>query len=118
MQPKVLVVEDRTVSRQGIVDVLERAGFSAVGVENGDEALAYLQAGFDVAVILLALLMPVMDGWRLRRAPLREPWLAELAVIVLSAIDGRALTGLSATAALKKPIDVHALIDAVRAVCA
>ena len=117
MKPRVLVIDDSQLSRDALVLALCGAGFDAVPAANGAEALAYLSDGHVVDVILLDLMMPVMDGWTFRRAQERDPWLADIPVIAVTALEGRPLSGLGAVAAFRKPIHLGALIDRVREVC-
>lgn len=116
--PKVLVIEDYEVTRQVLVRVLEQQGFCAVPVSNGAEALEYLSHGGPANVILLDVVMPVMDGWAFRRAQQRDPWLADIPVIVFSALDGHPISGLKAAATFQKPVNLAALLQTVRRICA
>ena len=59
---KVLIVEDDDVIAQGIARHLEGAGFSAVRVADGKQALARLR--FEQPdVCVLDLMLPGLDGW-------------------------------------------------------
>jgi CheY-like chemotaxis protein len=118
VQYRVLVVEDYKTTRRGIVEALRDDGLLPVEAANGLEALIYLSDGGLAEAIVLDLMMPAMDGWQFRRAQLRDPRLADIPVIVLSALEGRPLGGLAAAAALRKPIDLRLLVETVRAVCA
>jgi CheY-like chemotaxis protein len=60
----VLVVEDNTITRGGLVVVLRRHGYDAIAATDGGAALALLAGGMKPDVILLDMLMPVVDGWR------------------------------------------------------
>ena len=101
-----------------MIPALTSEGYAPVETANGIEALAYLNAGGPAEAIVLELLMPDMNGWEFRRAQLRDPWLADIPVIVLSALEGRPLSGLAAAATLRTPIDPRVLVETVRAVCA
>ena len=118
MAPTILIVEDYTAVLEGMVQALRDAEFLVVATVNGAEALAYLTDGGPADAIVLDLMMPFMDGWQFRRAQQSDPWLAEIPVIVLSALEGRPVAGLSAAKTLKKPIDLKTLVETVRAVCA
>ena len=72
------------------------------------------------SVILLDLAMPVMDGWTFRAEQRRDPRIASIPTIVLSASlggDPRALDGLAPAAALTKPFDLDRLIETVQRLC-
>jgi CheY-like chemotaxis protein len=105
----VLIVEDETAARTGMEQILRHAGYSPVSAPNGQEALDLLRAGVPARVILLDLMMPVMDGWQFRREQLRDPRLAHIPVIVLSALHHGWVEGVPPT--LPKPIDVKQLLD-------
>jgi CheY-like chemotaxis protein len=105
----VLVVEDEAAARAGMEQLLRGAGYEAVGAANGQAALDMLRSGVRPRAILLDLMMPVMDGWAFRREQLRDPQLAHIPVIVLSALHHGWVEGIPPT--LPKPIDVRQLLD-------
>jgi CheY-like chemotaxis protein len=114
----VLVVEDDADMLDTFVQVLEAAGYRASGAANGVEALALLRNGLRPAAILLDLMMPEMTGWEFREEQLRDPALASLPVIVVSAAGPLAeRESLRASAFLSKPLDLHSLLDALQNVC-
>jgi two-component system cell cycle response regulator len=118
VQYSILVVEDHPPAREGIVEALEGAGFHAVEAANGVEALEYLRKGGPAEVILLDLMMPGMDGWTFGRAQQQDKWIADIPVVVLSALEGHPVSGVSAAASFKKPINLAALIETLRTLCA
>ncbi|MHC4899332.1 MAG: response regulator, partial [Planctomycetota bacterium] len=59
---KALVVEDYDFSRQLLMTLLKQHGYECVGVENGEEALRYLETQA-CDIVLMDCAMPVMDGW-------------------------------------------------------
>jgi len=101
-----------------MAQLLTLEGYTAAAVANGREALDYLQDGHDKPhVILLDLMMPVMDGWEFRREMQADPDLADLPVIVLSALDQSSARGVDSVAYLKKPLDFDHLLTLVREHC-
>jgi CheY-like chemotaxis protein len=114
----ILIVENHTTAREGLALALEQEGFRTVQAANGVEALTYLSEGGPAELILLDLMMPDMDGWTFRRAQQRDPWLADIPIIVTSVLEGRPLGGLAAAASFRKPIDLDALIGTVHTLCA
>jgi CheY-like chemotaxis protein len=62
-------------------------------------------------------MMPVMDGWEFRRLQQADPVLADVPVIVLSALDQSRTADVSASAFLKKPLDFDRLLQLVRSYC-
>ncbi|OLE83661.1 MAG: hypothetical protein AUF76_05810 [Acidobacteria bacterium 13_1_20CM_2_65_9] len=115
MADAVLVVEDDAALREMMAQQLHLAGFAPATAPNGYEALALLRQGFPAKLILLDLKMPIMDGWAFRAAQRRDPDLADIPVIVMSARDA---AGLDAAAVFSKPIDGEEMISVVRAMCA
>lgn len=113
----VLVVEDDADLREMMAQLLSLEGFQTASVSNGREALEYLQSTDPPDVILLDLMMPVMDGWEFRRRQRSNPDLAEVPVIVLSALDASRAADVDAEAFLKKPLDFDRLLELVRHYC-
>ena len=108
MSDVVLIVEDERAARTGMEKILALAGYAPVSAANGQEALELLRSGVPASVILLDLIMPVMDGWAFRREQLRDPRLAHIPVIVLSALHHGWVEGVPPT--LPKPINVKQLL--------
>lgn len=107
----VMVVEDDDCVRELVIEILGGGGFTAVGVGNGEEALQHLRReGPHPALILLDLMMPVMDGWQFRKEQLKDPSLARIPVVVMSASDGGAVP---AEGHVGKPFEIEALLDLV-----
>jgi CheY-like chemotaxis protein len=115
----VLIVEDDADLREMMAQLLTLEGYGTATVSNGREALRYLHEGEVPKVILLDLMMPVMDGWEFRRRQQSDPdrKLADLPVIVLSALDQQRASNLEASAFLKKPLDFDRLLELVRQYC-
>lgn len=82
----ILIVEDDGDVRAALSELLEGEGFSVAGAPDGRAALAQLRAGGGhPAVILLDLMMPGMDGWDFRSEQMRDPELASVPVVIVSA---------------------------------
>jgi CheY-like chemotaxis protein len=113
----VLIVEDDAGLREMMAQLLTLEGFRAETVANGRDALEYLQRGDRPEIILLDLMMPIMDGWEFRRRQRADPAVADVPVVVLSALDATRATDLDETAFLKKPLDFERLLQLVRRYC-
>jgi len=113
----VLIVDDDGDLRDMMAQLLMLEGFQAASVANGREALEYLHQSTKPDVILLDLMMPVMDGWEFRRRQQADPAVADVPVIILSALDPARASGVNANAFLKKPLDFDRLLSLVRAYC-
>lgn len=63
--PSILVADDSAVVRTKLKRLLEGAGFTVVQVNDGNEALAELDAKPEIAVLITDLEMPNKDGFEL-----------------------------------------------------
>jgi CheY-like chemotaxis protein len=109
----VLVVEDDRDIREGLLDNLIENGYESVGAANGREALTTLRTGDNLpCMILLDVMMPVMDGVAFREEQLRDPHLADIPVVLLSAHRDLAerAKALRAAAYLAKPFKMKDLL--------
>ena len=60
---KILVVDDESRMRKLIRDFLEREGYAVLEAENGLNALGVFYENKDIALMILDVMMPRMDGW-------------------------------------------------------
>ena len=60
---KILVVDDESRMRKLVGDFLSRADFEVMEAENGEKAMDIFFENKDIALILLDVMMPKMDGW-------------------------------------------------------
>ena len=114
MSISVLIVEDDASVREMMAEFLNLEGFRPITVANGREALKYLKNGGEAGVILLDLMMPVMTGFDFRREQQRDPALAAIPVIVLSANAGERAADMQPAAAFQKPVRLDEVILMVR----
>ncbi|AMC93026.1 two-component system response regulator [Erysipelothrix larvae] len=113
---RLLLAEDEQDLREAMVEILKQHHFSVDAVENGEEALEYIEFGDNYDCLILDIMMPVMDGISVIKA-LREQK-RMIPILVLSAkseIDDRVL-GLDTGADdyLVKPFDVQELLARIR----
>jgi CheY-like chemotaxis protein len=113
--PNILVVEDDEDAREAMVALLQMKGYHAVPAGNGREALDYLDQAPAPDLIILDLWMPVMDGWQFRSEQVRNPRLAHIPVIVVTALADRA--DVDANEIIIKPVDVDHLLTTVDQYC-
>lgn len=64
---KILVVDDEARMRKLVKDFLTVKGFHVIEAENGEEAVDLFFEQKDIALILLDVMMPKMDGWEVVR---------------------------------------------------
>jgi CheY-like chemotaxis protein len=113
--PAILVVEDDEDAREAMVALLQMKGYRAVPAGNGREALDYLEEAPAPDLIILDLWMPVMDGWHFRSEQIKNPRLAHIPVIVVTALSDRA--DVDANEVIIKPVDVERLLSTVDHYC-
>ena len=64
---KILVVDDESRMRKLVKDFLEREGFRVLEVGDGMEAMDIFYENNDIALLILDVMMPKMDGWQVCR---------------------------------------------------
>ena len=60
---KILVVDDEARMRKLVKDFLTNKGFQVIEAGDGEEAVDIFFADKDIALVLLDVMMPKMDGW-------------------------------------------------------
>jgi len=115
----VLIVEDDFDVRDALSQLLEFEGYLVAGAANGQEAIDHLRSTPPPTAILLDLMMPIMDGYQFRSELMRDPSLASIPVIVISADSSVAekAARMGAAAYLRKPIEVDALLHTLERCC-
>ena len=64
---KILVVDDESRMRKLVSDLLTKKNFQVLEAGDGEEAIDIFYAEKDVALIILDVMMPKMDGWEVCR---------------------------------------------------
>ncbi len=64
---KILVVDDEQRMRKLVRDFLEKEGYQVLEAGNGMEAMEQFYQDKDIALIILDIMMPKMDGWQVLR---------------------------------------------------
>lgn len=64
---KILVVDDESRMRKLVKDFLEKENFEVLEAENGEMAVDLFFENKDIALIILDIMMPKMDGWQVCR---------------------------------------------------
>jgi two-component system, OmpR family, KDP operon response regulator KdpE len=113
---RILLVEDDRSLREVILRALHHAGFDAEGVPDGIQAVQQLRAG-NVALVLLDLGVPFVDGWEILRT-LEELPLPSVIVISARGEEGDKVRALDMGADdyLTKPFGADELLARIRAV--
>jgi CheY-like chemotaxis protein len=113
----ILVVEDDDNIRDTVRQILELEGYKVHVAENGKRAIEVLENLKYPCLILLDLMMPVMNGWQFLEARKKNTVIADLPVIVVSAV-GEQAQGAGATEIMRKPPDIDSLLETVSHHCA
>ena len=112
MPSTVLIVDDEPAGRQTLEAVLEGEGYRLEMAENGYEALEKARTLLP-DVILLDVMMPGITGYEVCKRIREDDKLAEIPIIILTALDDRnsMLKALEAGADdfISKPFDRHEL---------
>ena len=98
MEPKqkILIVDDSEINRAMLKEILKRQkerkeilgeGYEYLEAENGLRAIEILRRRTDIALVLLDLIMPEMDGFDVLRVMQCYAWQEEIPVIVISAAE-------------------------------
>ena len=64
---KILVVDDESKMRKLVRDFLTKQGFEVLEAGDGEAALDIFYADKDIALLILDVMMPKMDGWQVCR---------------------------------------------------
>lgn len=79
---KILVVDDESRMRKLVKDFLVKQGFEVLEAGNGEEALDIFYEVKDIALLILDVMMPKMDGWEVCREIRKE---SKVPIIMLTA---------------------------------
>ena len=79
---KIMVVDDESRRRKLVRDFLVREGYKVIEAADGEEAVDLFYENRDVALIILDVMMPKMDGWQTCRE-IREE--SKVPIIMLTA---------------------------------
>ncbi len=66
-EQKILVVDDESRMRKLVHDFLQRKGYQVLEAENGEQAIDIFCSEKEIALIILDVMMPKMDGWQVCR---------------------------------------------------
>jgi CheY-like chemotaxis protein len=120
MCAKVLIVEDDHSQREALSEILSQQGYEVQCATNGSEALELMRRSNSLPrLILLDVMMPVMDGWEFRDQQRKDRALAEVPVVVMTALDDSVQKALQSGAVgfLPKPLQWQALLRVVGRFC-
>ncbi len=115
---KVLIVDDDIRNVFALTSVLEQHGLSVLYAENGREGIEVLEQHDDVAVVLMDIMMPEMDGYATTTAIRRMPQFSGLPIVALTAKamkgDREKAIESGASDYVTKPVDPDHLLSVMR----
>ena len=115
---KVLLVDDDARNIFALSSVLERRGMEVLTATTGREAIALLESTSDVAIVLMDIMMPEMDGYQTMQVIRNKVEFRRLPIIALTAkaMKGDREKCLEAGASdyLAKPVNTEQLLSALR----
>jgi HAMP domain-containing protein/CheY-like chemotaxis protein len=114
----VLLVDDDARNIFALSSVLERRGMRVLAATTGMEAISLIKSTPDLAIVLMDIMMPEMDGYRTIAAIRENPSFRRLPIIALTAkaMKGDREKCLEAGASdyLAKPVNTEQLLSALR----
>ncbi len=117
MQKNILVVEDDENIRELLIELLLSEGYSVRSAINGRDALTSISESELPDLILMDLMMPVMDGYELRRELLKNQLWSNIPTIVMSAETNakEKLESYNISALLTKPVELDTILKTLSA---
>jgi HAMP domain-containing protein/CheY-like chemotaxis protein/signal transduction histidine kinase len=115
---KVLVVDDDVRNIFALSSVLERRGMTVLTAGTGREAISMLESTPDMAIVLMDIMMPEMDGYETMQVIRQNPSLRRLPIVALTAKamkgDREKCLEAGASEYLAKPVNTEQLLSALR----
>ena len=115
---KVLIVDDDVRNIFALSSVLERRGMSVLTAGTGREAIETVESTNDLAIVLMDIMMPEMDGYETMQVIRQNPQFRRLPIIALTAKamkgDREKCLEAGASEYLAKPVNTEQLLSALR----
>jgi CheY-like chemotaxis protein/two-component sensor histidine kinase len=115
---KVLIVDDDVRNIFALSSVLERRGMTVLTAGTGREAIATIESTSDLAIVLMDIMMPEMDGYETMQVIRQNASLRRLPIIALTAKamkgDREKCLEAGASEYLAKPVNTEQLLSALR----
>ncbi|MGO8796511.1 MAG: HAMP domain-containing protein, partial [Candidatus Sulfotelmatobacter sp.] len=115
---KVLVVDDDVRNIFALSSVIERRGMTVLTAGTGREAIAKLESTPDIAIVLMDIMMPEMDGYETMQVIRQNASFRRLPIIALTAKamkgDREKCLEAGASEYLAKPVNTEQLLSSLR----
>ena len=117
MNIKILVVDDESRMRKLVRDFLVRDGYTVLEAGDGMEAMDIFYEDKDIALVILDVMMPKMDGWQVCRE-IRESSKVPIIMLTARAEERDELQGfeLGVDGYISKPFSPKILVARVNAI--
>jgi len=114
----VLLVDDDARNIFALSSVLERRGMHVLTATTGNEAITLVESTPDLAIVLMDIMMPEMDGYQTMQVIRENPAFRRLPIIALTAKamkgDREKCLDAGASDYLAKPVNTEQLLSALR----
>jgi len=115
---KVLIVDDDVRNIFALSSVLERRGMTVLTAGTGREAISTLESMPDVAIVLMDIMMPEMDGYETMQVIRQNAAFRRLPIVALTAKamkgDREKCLEAGASEYLAKPVNTEQLLSTLR----
>jgi len=112
----ILIIEDDVDIQNFVSRVLELEGYLVLKAGDGKTGMEIIREN-NIALVLLDLRLPGPDGWSILRGMKRDPELAKIPIVVLTAIaesvQRRRTLRMGAAQYLIKPVSAHSLSQSI-----
>ena len=117
IKPKILIVDDSDMNREILTEILKQ-DYELLEAENGEVALRMLeQYGTGIALVMLDLVMPKMDGFQVLMVMNERRLLEDIPVIMISSEDKvdamRRAFDLGASDYISRPFDARVVCQRI-----
>ena len=114
----VLLVDDDARNIFALSSVLERRGMRVLTATTGNEAIKLIGSNTDIAIVLMDIMMPEMDGYQTMEEIRKKANFRRLPIIALTAKamrgDRESCIAAGASEYISKPVDVEQLVSLLR----
>ncbi|MGB9411689.1 MAG: response regulator, partial [Pseudolabrys sp.] len=115
---RVLLVDDDARNIFALSSVLERRGMRVLTATTGNEAIKLIESNNDIAIVLMDIMMPEMDGYQTMEEIRKNANFRRLPIIALTAKamkgDREKCLDAGASDYLAKPVNTEQLLSALR----
>ena len=117
MNKRIMIVDDEPDILMSLKTIFEKQNYDVVTVSNGIECLREIEKGFK-GIILLDLMMPVMDGWDTINEIVKNGYIDNVAISIITGKGTRDIQKISLLGSyvidyLAKPLDIKRLLSSV-----